>query len=49
MVYLPLIVAFSLVAFGYSQDVELQQTATTNYAYKGKKFRLKWLHNLKIS
>ncbi|XP_023311314.1 uncharacterized protein CG3556 isoform X2 [Anoplophora glabripennis] len=34
MVYLPLIVAFSLVAFGYSQDVELQQTATTNYAYK---------------
>lgn len=34
MVYLPLIVAYSLVAFGYSQDLELQQTSTSAYTYK---------------
>ncbi|CAH2008136.1 unnamed protein product [Acanthoscelides obtectus] len=33
MMYLPLIVGFSLVAFGYSQDLQIQQSATTN-AYK---------------
>ncbi|CAG9862419.1 unnamed protein product [Phyllotreta striolata] len=30
MVYLPLIVGFSLVAFGYSQDLELQRSSTSN-------------------
>ncbi|CAG9815211.1 unnamed protein product [Phaedon cochleariae] len=34
MVYLPLIVGFSLVAFGYSQDLELQHTLTTSDNYK---------------
>lgn len=28
MLYLPLIVGFSLVAFGYSQDLELQTSPT---------------------
>ncbi|KAG5873382.1 hypothetical protein JTB14_026451 [Gonioctena quinquepunctata] len=35
MVYLPLIVGFSLVAFGYSQDLELQHTSTSGTTYKG--------------
>ncbi|XP_072392743.1 uncharacterized protein CG3556 [Diabrotica undecimpunctata] len=35
MVYLPLVVGFSLVAFGYSQDLELQQHASTvNYVFR---------------
>ncbi|XP_023029412.1 uncharacterized protein CG3556 [Leptinotarsa decemlineata] len=35
MVYLPLIVAFSLVAFGYSQDLELQHTSSDSTTFKG--------------
>ncbi|KAF7266482.1 uncharacterized protein CG3556 isoform X1 [Rhynchophorus ferrugineus] len=31
MVYLPLILGFSLVAFGYSQDLELQTSISTDY------------------
>lgn len=34
MVYLPLVVGFSLVAFGYSQDLELQHSSTSNYAFR---------------